>query len=135
MTTHHNVTTTLSLTDTIELTFSGDYTEGYPGVMYHQDGSGTPPEPSEFEIKEISCNNLADLICEIDDFHSERTRKALDHSTQFVDDVVKIFTDELTEDQAIQIDKIKKNMKTIYLGDDYSEFLRIKCEDILDEIY
>ncbi len=36
-----------------QLEVSGHYHAGHPGVRYHTDGSGTPPDPAELEIDEV----------------------------------------------------------------------------------
>mgnify|MGYP007124174324 FL=1 len=57
-------TTTIKISDDLELEVKGFYTPEEPMVMYYPDGSGFPGSSSEFEIQgiKITKGNLCDLI-------------------------------------------------------------------------
>ena len=51
--------------DWVELELNYDYTPGDPGVMYHPDGSGTPPSGPEIEINEVYWIKDEDTLIDI----------------------------------------------------------------------
>lgn len=67
-------TATLQLTDKLELVLSGDFTPSDAGVMYHKDGSGTPPEGAEFDIQEIQVvkGTNVDLVEYVGEFYAKQ---------------------------------------------------------------
>jgi len=77
------ITTTIKLSDDLELEIEGIYTPEIPEVRYYADGSGQPGEPSELEINDIKIikGTLLDLIVNLNgkkdlwDYLTEKTIK------------------------------------------------------------
>ena len=57
-------TTTIKLSDDLELEIEGNYIPEEPMIRYYPDGSGFPGSPSEFDIHDIKIikGTLLDLI-------------------------------------------------------------------------
>jgi len=103
--------------------FEGVFTPYWGGVRYHRDGSGTPPEPQEFDMNTMKHLD-GDLWWLVDAVEKFYDTKMEDFKTSLISKVQSIIERELTKDEL-------NSLKYHYSGETFTEDL---CNSLADEL-
>ena len=119
--------------DNAVLLVTGEFTPRDPGVRYHKDGSGTPPDGPYFEISDISCQegDLTDLINDVEEFCKKKYEKKLDN---LIVDICKHFS--FSDISKKRLEELRRrcsdSFENDYIGE-LEEILADKAQGILEE--
>lgn len=110
-----------------KLTMTGNFIAGDPGVHTFRNGDpGYPPTPAEFEFDTVECDNVAELLNDIDEFYYQKIKKLKEDIKKNIEYKLKdlIFKE--------QINEVLHLIDVTYSHENYSESIMNEAADKLE---